>query len=63
MVYSRKSCSLYINDFQIDGFESIRVGVGVRRGVDGESASVVGLSAAYESSERNLGVSRQIVTK
>jgi hypothetical protein len=48
MVYGRESCSLYVNDFQIDGFESIRVGVGVRRGVDGESARVVRLSAAWK---------------
>lgn len=46
MVYSRKSCSLYVNDFQFDGVDGMRSGLG--SGVDGESARVVGLSAAYE---------------
>jgi hypothetical protein len=40
MVYGRESCSLYVDDFQFDGFESI--------GMDDESAGVVRLSAAYE---------------
>jgi hypothetical protein len=26
MVYSRESCSLYVDHFQLDGFESVRVG-------------------------------------
>jgi hypothetical protein len=43
MVYSRKSCSLYVNDFQFDGVDGMRSGLG--SGVDGESARVVGLSA------------------
>lgn len=46
VVYSRKSCSLYVNDFQFD--RSLSVGVCGGRGVDRESARVVGLAAAYE---------------
>lgn len=48
VVYGRESCSLYVDYFQFD--RSLSVGVGVRGGVkvDGESACVVGLSAAYE---------------
>jgi hypothetical protein len=43
MMYSRESCSLYVNDFQFDGVDGMRSGLG--SGVDGESARVVGLSA------------------
>lgn len=27
MMYGRESCSLYVDDFQLDGFESVGVGV------------------------------------